>query len=104
MGAFSVLMSDLVYFQDYVENMERHAHNKKWKQWNLESTARILEKRFPYSFVWVVRPSWYHLNTFACYQNFVDANMFGVPDHRNHEYGALYHLRALLEDSVKQGE
>lgn len=96
--------SDLVYFQDYEENMERHAHNKKWKQWNLESTARILEKRFPYSFVWVVRPSWHHLNTFACYQNFVEANMFGVPDHRNHEYGALKHLRALLENAVKQGK
>ena len=99
-----VLMPDLVSFQDYVENMERHPDNKKWKQWNLESTARILEKRFPNSFVWAVRPSRYHLNTFACYQNFVDANMFGVPDHRNHDYGALYHLKALLESAVRQSE
>lgn len=88
--------------QDCMENMETHAHNKKWKQWNLESTAKILEKRFPNSFIWVVRPSRYHLNTFACYQNFVEADMFGVPDHRNHDYGALYHLRALLESAVKQ--
>lgn len=98
------LMYGFIYFQDCVENMETHAHNKKWKQWNLESTAKILEKRFPYSFIWVVRPSRYHLNTFACYQNFVEADVFGVPDHRNHDYGALYHLRALLESAVKQGE
>ena len=98
------LIYGLIYFQDCVENMETHAHNKKWKQWNLESTAKILEKRFPYSFIWVVRPSRYHLNTFACYQNFVEADMFGVPDHRNHDYGALHHLRALLESAVKQGE
>ncbi|CAH3024269.1 unnamed protein product [Porites evermanni] len=88
--------------QDYIENMERHSDNKKWKQWNLESTAKILEKRFPNSFVWVVRPSRYHLNTFACYQNFVETNMFGVPDHRNPEYGALKHLRALLEAAVRK--
>ena len=84
--------------------MERHSDNKKWKQWNLESTAKILEKRFPNSFVWVVRPSRYHLNTFACYQNFVETNMFGVPDHRNPEYGALKHLRALLEAAVRKSK
>ena len=102
---FDVLTPDIATdFQDYVENMDRHADNKKWKQWNLESTAKILEKRFSNSFVWVVRPSRYHLNTFACYQNFVDANMFGVPDHRNNDYGALHHLRTLLESAVKQSE
>lgn len=84
--------------------MERHSDNKKWKQWNLESAAKILEKRFPNSFVWVVRPSRYHLNTFACYQNFVETNMFGVPDHRNPEYGALKHLRALLEAAVRKSK
>ena len=84
--------------------MERHSDNKKWKQWNLESTAKILEKRFPNSFVWVVRPSRYHLNTFACYQNFVETNMFGVPDHRNPEYGTLKHLRALLEAAVRKSK
>lgn len=83
-----------------MENMEKHADNKKWKQWNLEATAKILETRFPNSFVWVVRPSRYHLNTFACYHNFVDANIFGVPDHRNLDYGALYHLRDLLNSAV----
>ena len=84
--------------------MERHADNNKWKQWNLEATAKILERRFPNSFVWVVRPSRYHLNTFACYQNFVETNMFGIPDHRNHDYGALYHLKALLESAVRRGK
>lgn len=88
--------------QDYVENMENHADNKKWKQWNLEATAKLLERRFPNSFVWVVRPSRYHLSTFACYQNFVEVNVFGVPDHRNHGYGALKHLSAIIESAVKR--
>lgn len=82
--------------------MESHRDNKKWKQWSLESTAKILERRFPNSFVWVIRPSRYHQSTFACYHNFVEANLLGVPDHTNHDYGALFHLRALLESAVKK--
>lgn len=88
--------------QDYMENMEKHVDNKKWKQWNLEATAKLLEKRFPNSFIWVVRPSRFHLSTFACYQNFVEVNMFGVPDHRNHSYGALKHLSSVIESAVKR--
>ena len=94
----------VVFLQDYVENMERHKDNKMWKQWNLETTAKILEKRFPNSFVWVVRPSRYHLNTFSCYHNFVEANLFGAPDHRNSDYGALRHLQALLGSAVRQSK
>ena len=30
--------------------------------------------------------------------------MFGVPDHRNPEYGALKHLRALLEATVRKSK
>ena len=30
--------------------------------------------------------------------------MFGVPDHRNPEYGALKHLRALLEAAVRKSK
>lgn len=82
--------------------MESHRDNKKWKQWSLESTAKILERRFPNSFVWVIRPSRYHQSTFACYHNFVEANLLGVPDHTNRDYGALFHLRALLESAVKK--
>ena len=30
--------------------------------------------------------------------------MFGVPDHRNPEYGALKHLRAVLEAAVRKSK
>ena len=30
--------------------------------------------------------------------------MFGVPDHRNPEYGALKHLRVLLEAAVRKSK
>ncbi|EDO37583.1 predicted protein [Nematostella vectensis] len=70
--------------------------DKNWRQWDLESTARLLARRFANSFVWVIRPSRYHKDTFSCYNNFTEGDMFGVPDHRNTEYGALRHLKALI--------
>lgn len=99
-----IAISYFAHAQDYMENMEKHVDNKKWKQWNLEATAKLLERRYPNSFIWVVRPSRYHLSTFACYQNFVEVNMFGVPDHRNHSYGALKHLSSVLESAVKRSK
>lgn len=77
--------------------------DKNWKQWDLETTARLLERRFPNSFVWVIRPSRYHQQTFSCYSNFAEANMFGVPDHRNTDYGAIHHVKALIDAGVRQG-
>ena len=77
--------------------------DKNWKQWDLVTTAKLLDKRFPNSFVWVVRPSRYHMRTFSCYDNFVEANLFGVPDHRNTEFIALLHIEALLASGAKQG-
>ena len=84
--------------------MAKHKDHKSWQMWDLEAVAAILEKRFPNSFIWVIRPSQYHLHTFSCFGNFVESSVFGVPDHRNNEYGALKHLQALLNNGVRRGK
>ncbi|XP_048578789.1 mitochondrial protein C2orf69 homolog isoform X3 [Nematostella vectensis] len=91
----------VVFFPGDVQNYAE-AMDKNWRQWDLESTARLLARRFANSFVWVIRPSRYHKDTFSCYNNFTEGDMFGVPDHRNTEYGALRHLKALINAGVKQ--
>lgn len=93
-----MLLIIFIDLQNFTEEMD-----KNWKQWDLETTAKLLEKRFPNSFVWVVRPSSYHQKTFSCFGNFAETNMFGVPDHRNTEYGAIPHLKALIDSGVRQG-
>lgn len=82
--------------------MVAHYQNKAWAQWDLESTSKLLSKRFPSSFIWVVKSSRLHLGTYACYNNFVETSVFGVPDH-NTNVAALPHLRWLLDSAVRKG-
>ena len=82
--------------------MVAHSNNKAWSQWDLETTSKLLSKRFPNSFVWVAKSSRLHLGTYACYHNFVETSVFGVPDH-NANVGAISHLRWLLDSAVRKG-
>ena len=85
-----------------MENMAAHSSNKAWVQWDLETTSKLLSKRFPGSFIWVVKSSRLHVGTYACYDNFVETSVFGVPDH-NTNIGAIPHLRLLLDTAVRKG-
>ncbi|XP_064647928.1 mitochondrial protein C2orf69-like [Lineus longissimus] len=102
-GLSSAAESNVVFFggdvQDYKENMMNHRDNHRYKEWNLESTAQLLHKRFPKSHVWVVKPSRMHLKTFSVYQNFVESNDFGAPTH-NSDHGGFKHLNALLHNAI----
>ena len=89
--------------QDYAENMGAHRDNKAWMQYDLESTAKLLAKHFPSSFVWLVKSSRLHLGTYACYNNFVETSVHGVPDHSTN-VGAVAHLRRLLDSAVRKGD
>ncbi|XP_041524254.1 UPF0565 protein C2orf69 homolog [Microtus oregoni] len=81
--------------QNYHEVMTRHPENYQWENWSLENTAAILARRFPNSFIWVVKCSRMHLHKFSCYDNFVKSNMFGAPEH-DPDFGAFKHLYMLL--------
>ncbi|XP_034989170.1 mitochondrial protein C2orf69 homolog [Zootoca vivipara] len=94
----------VVYFpgdvQNYHEIMVCHPENFQWEQWCLENVASILGRRFPQSYIWVIKCSRMHLHKFSCYDNFVASNMFGAPEHST-DFGAFKHLHALLVNAFK---
>ena len=69
--------------------------------WNLESTARILSRRFPSSFVWVVKPTRMELTTFSVYDNFVKSSRMGDPNHFSGQQ-SWHHLQKLIANSFKK--
>ncbi|KAM6176149.1 mitochondrial protein C2orf69 homolog [Erethizon dorsatum] len=81
--------------QNYHEIMTHHPENYQWENWSLENVATILARRFPDSYIWVIKCSRMHLHKFSCYDNFVKSNMFGAPEH-NTDFGAFKHLYTLL--------
>ena len=89
--------------QNYGEEMERIKENKPWKDWDLESTAQILFKRFPRSFIWVIRTAIFDRSTFACYPNFIEMDACGTPVFERADSSALVHLHHLLDSGVRKG-
>lgn len=65
--------------QNYPEVMSQHRTNNIYIHWNLESTARILAKRFVDSLIIVIKPKEMLLNTFSIYSNFVEFDQDGIP-------------------------
>ncbi|XP_067994043.1 mitochondrial protein C2orf69 homolog [Melanerpes formicivorus] len=94
----------VVYFpgdvQNYHDVMSCHPENFQWERWSFENIATILARRFPGSFIWVVKCSRMHLHKFSCYDNFVASNMFGAPEH-SADFGAFRHLHALLVNAFR---
>nr|DBA20098.1 TPA: hypothetical protein GDO54_015828 [Pyxicephalus adspersus] len=92
----------VIYFpgdvQNYYDIMAGHSENFRWKRWSLEDIATILSKRFPSSYIWIVKPSRMHLHKFSCYDNFVESNLFGAPKH-SVELQAIRQLHSLLTNA-----
>ncbi|XP_012287205.1 UPF0565 protein C2orf69 [Orussus abietinus] len=92
----------LIFFggdvQDLEEAMKVHNDSKKYLRWSLESTMQLLAARFPRNHVIVIRPSRMedmNYGVFACYDNFVPGNKYGVPTFSS-SLDALKHLEKLL--------
>lgn len=83
--------------QDYVEIMEKHRENRRHSQWNLESTAEILSRKFPGYNILIVKPAKMYLGTFSIFSNFVPSNDYGVPDFKSN-YNSWQHLKLLIEN------
>ncbi|NXG46024.1 CB069 protein, partial [Psilopogon haemacephalus] len=94
----------VVYFpgdvQNYHDVMSCHPENFQWEHWSFENVATTLARRFPGSFIWVVKCSRMHLHKFSCYDNFVSSNMFGAPEH-SADFGAFRHLHTLLTNAFR---
>lgn len=87
--------------QNFQQEMSLHADTTPWQSWNLEAVAITLGHRFPGCHIWVIRASHMYLHKFSSYQNFVESNLFGAPEH-SPDYGAIRHLRALLGHSMEE--
>ena len=72
-----------------------------WKQWCLEYTCSLLQRKFPNSAIWIVRPSRMLRYLFSCYHNFVQSSLIGIPSY-NSTYGCLPQLEGLLKDAVQR--
>ena len=80
--------------------MNAHQDHKNYREWSLESTMRKLAVRFPASMIWIILPSYMHLNTFSCYRNFVASTDMGIPTFS--EAGKAWeHLSLLLSNVVE---
>ncbi|XP_005736860.1 mitochondrial protein C2orf69 homolog [Pundamilia nyererei] len=90
--------------QNFQEEMALQPEGAQWLSWSLERVAFTLGCRFPDRHVWVVRASRMYLHKFSCYQNFVESNMFGAPEHSPYsaDSGAFHHLRALLSHGMER--
>ncbi|XP_056145260.1 mitochondrial protein C2orf69 homolog [Lampris incognitus] len=90
--------------QNFQEEMALQTEGAQWLSWSLEQVALTLGRRFPDRHIWVVRASRMYLHKFSCYQNFVESNLFGAPEHSPYspDFGALHHLRALLSHGMKR--
>lgn len=71
----------------------------QWKEWCLENTCALLQKKFPNSAVWIVRPSRMLRSLFSCFHNFVQSSLVGVPTY-NSTYGGLPQLEHLILNAL----
>ncbi|XP_056321272.1 LOW QUALITY PROTEIN: mitochondrial protein C2orf69 homolog [Danio aesculapii] len=87
--------------QNFQQEMALQPDAAPWQCWSLERVGFTLAHRFPGCHIWIIRASQMYLHKFSCYQNFVESNLFGAPEH-SADYGAIRHLRALLGHSMQQ--
>ncbi|XP_017294119.1 UPF0565 protein C2orf69 homolog [Kryptolebias marmoratus] len=92
--------------QNFQEDMSLQPEAAQWTSWSLEQVGVALGRRFPDRHVWVVRASRMYLHKFSCYQNFVEGNAFGAPEHSGYsaERGAFQQLRTLLSNGMERAK
>lgn len=73
----------------------------RWKRFCLENTCQWLQKKFPNSAIWIVRPSRMLRNLFSSFHNFVQSSITGVPEYGT-SHGAIPNLERMLRDAVTQ--
>ena len=69
----------------------------RWSPWCLENTCSLLQKKFPNSAIWIIRPTRMLRSLFSCFHNFVQSSLVGVPTY-SPTYGALPQIERLLAD------
>jgi hypothetical protein len=78
--------------------MEAHRDNKRYVQWDVESTASLLSDRFPEHRIWLIKPNKMYLKTFSVYSNFVQSDDTSCPIHSTGQK-SWNHLTSLLKNA-----
>lgn len=85
--------------------MTAHRDNQRYAQWDVESSAALLLRRFPRSHIWVVKATRMELGTFSIYCNFVEwkliADGAGGPFHHPGQR-SWHHLQQLMDSAVNK--
>ena len=96
------------YFGGDVQNLEKvmtfHRDHGRYVDYSLENTVEKIGRLDDKLSVACVLPSRMERNTFACYDNFVDSNFCGAPNHDT-SLGYLWaakHLSKLLQNVDKK--
>ena len=76
-------------------------YNPQYIEWDLETTAKLLQSKFKDSTVFVIKPSEMLLNTFSLYRNFLFFDENGRP-HFSGTFGAFLHLVKLFENTKEK--
>ncbi|KAK2583348.1 hypothetical protein KPH14_009346 [Odynerus spinipes] len=88
----------LIFFggdiQDLQKNMMKNAEKRKYIEWSLDNTTRLLSHNFPKYHVFVICPSRIS-NVFSCFDNFVKCNEYGIPTFSS-TFNALKNLQELV--------
>ncbi|XP_065574618.1 mitochondrial protein C2orf69 homolog isoform X2 [Artemia franciscana] len=79
--------------------MEKHRDNKRFSEWNLQRTAKLLSENNHVP-VLVIKPSRMELGTFASFSNYVRCDAMGNPIHEPLHY-ALLHLQKIIDALLK---
>jgi len=94
-----------LFLKDFKENMLAHKENWQYVEWDIESTASILSRRFPASHVWVVKAAHMIHGTYNIFSNLVrwkeHASGAVGPVHES-GHRSWHHLRLLLDNAVYQ--
>ena len=101
--------SSMVFFPGDIsagrDEMKADEECKEWLEWNTESIAQLLSRRFPFLNIVLVRPH-RRRQGYSCYDHFLNTNLNGDPvdGEYDSEGSASLHLLMLLEDlAVKMG-
>lgn len=70
----------------------------RYKEYCYENSVKWIEEVYANSCVVLVQPTRMHLNTFACYDNFMSTNEFGIPCYDSGITDAWLHLKSLLDN------
>jgi len=80
---------------------QQYSETARWSKWCFENMVTLLQKKFPHSNIWIIKPSKMLRNIYSSFHNFLQCSIVGTPEYTEH-FGAIPHLHQLLVSGTKQ--